>query len=154
MNQNSSTSGVEHQDNSGTLRRRLFVFLLAFVVIMTLSSIVILLVLEFPLIDDTREIKFSMERELSIFSRDFETRMGDTSVQLIRLSELLSKSIEASLNNKNIDINSLKRHPGELGELIENEFDRLIFTMDRTKSSGVFLLLIKSPNPLVFILIL
>jgi len=135
------------QSNSVTFQRRLFVFLLAFVIIMTLSSVTILLVFKIPLIDDKKEIKVSVERELSIFSRDFEARIGDTSVQLVRLSESLSKSIETSLNEENININSLKNHSEVLGKLIEDEFDRLIIAMDRAKSSGVFLVLDATNSP-------
>lgn len=121
-----------------TLHRRLFVFLLALVILMTLGSIIILLALEAPLIDNTREIKLSVERELSVFSRDFEAHMGDTSVQLVRLSESLSKHINPE---------SLKNHPELLGTVIEYEFDRLIAAMDRSKSSGVFLILDATGNP-------
>ena len=148
MGLDSSATSADRQGKTGirvmpnmTLRRRLFIFLLALVIMMTLSAIIILLTLEAPLIDNTREIKLSVERELSIYSRDLEARLGDTSVKLVRLSESLSKSIESTLITKKTDIENLKSRPEVLGELIENEFDRLIAAMDRAKSSGVFLIL-------------
>ncbi|MCL2834947.1 MAG: helix-turn-helix transcriptional regulator [Treponema sp.] len=99
---------------------------------MTLSSIFILLLLEVPILDNSKELKVSVETELSIFSRDLETRLGDISSQLVRLSELLSK---------NIEFERLTGDPQALGEVLENEFDPLIAAMDRTKSSSVFLVL-------------
>ena len=123
------------------LRRRLFVFLIVFVVVMTLGSIVILLILEAPLIDNSRELKLSVERELSVFGRDFEAHLGDVSLQLVRLSESLSKSIEATLNG------NMQHYPDIPGKALENEFDRLMLAMDRTKSSGVFLILNDKENP-------
>ena len=87
---------------NAVLKRRLFIFLIVFVIIVTLGSVIVLVTLEAPLVDNKRELKLAVERELSIFSRDCEGRFGDTSVQLVRLSELLSKSMEAALGNKKI----------------------------------------------------
>ena len=128
------------------MRLRLFVFLGILVILMVISEITALLISGF-VIDNNDQAKSFLEKELSHVSDDLISQLGNTSVHLVRLSESLSKSIETKLESKNIGIGNLKYHPGVLEEVIENELDRLLYALDRTLSSGVFMILDATVNP-------
>jgi len=72
---------------------------------------------------------------------------GATSVQLVLLSNSISKDIEYQLANRQLQVNNLKAHPELLEEITGNELGRLQFALGKTKCSGVFMILDATVNP-------
>jgi len=128
------------------MRLRLFAFLTAFVILMV-SVVVIILLLSGPFAGGMRDVEDFMEREVTRVSRSLASRLGDTSLQLVRLSESLSRSLEARMQGKGLQLRNLQNHPEVLEALIEEELDRLLLALERTRSSGVFMVLDATINP-------
>lgn len=129
-----------------SMRIRLFAFLLALVVTMVLGIVTILL-LTGPLAVGDGEAERFVRKELSHITREVTVQCGDTSVQLVLLSGALSKSIESQLSGKRLRINDLQSNPEVLEDIIGNEFNRLQLALEKTKCSGVFMVLDATVNP-------
>jgi len=133
-------------DAGMTMRFRLFTFLIALVVLM-ISSVVITLLISGPLTDGQGEAKEFVRKELTRVSDDLAAQYGDVTVQLTRLSESISTSIEVRLRDKEIPASKLQAHPEVLEEVIEGELDRLLLALDKTGCSGVFMILDATVGP-------
>ena len=129
-----------------TMSFRLVFFLVVLVLLMTMGVAAALLISGFQ----TSGVSYAreyMENEISRISRNISVNFGDTSNQLIRLSEALSKNIEFNLKNKGIATENLTSRPDVLEEIIGNEIERLLYAMDRTNATGVFMVLDATVNP-------
>ena len=133
-------------DNGMTMRFRLFVFLIALVVLMV-SGVVITLLISGPLTGSRGEAEEYVRKDLNRVSDDLAARYGNITVQLVRLSESLSMSIETRLWDKEIPAGELQAHPEVLEEVIEGELDRLLLALDKTGCSGVFMILDATVGP-------
>lgn len=129
-----------------SLRIRLFVFLLVLVVTM-IALVVMVLSLMGVLSAGSLESERLIQKELSGLSKAVESRYGDTSVQAVLLSEALSESLEANLGKQGIRVPDLQAHPEVLEGLLESELTRLLLALEKTKCSGVFVVLDATVNP-------
>ncbi len=128
------------------LRPRLFAFLMLMVLIMFLGVMAILL-LTGTLTSGVDENKQLIAAELSRISEDIENDFGDISVQAITLSERLSESIEKELSLYNIHASELDKHPEILEHVLSTQCEKLLFALEKSKSSGAFVILNATVNP-------
>ena len=129
-----------------TMRIRLYAFLLAVVFIMLLGIVFIFVVTGLLSADQTAAERF-IEKEFSRLHRDLTLHIGDATVELVSLSQDLSRSIELQLLSRDIPVNELHNNPDVLEELIANELFRLQIAMERSRSSGIFMVLDATINP-------
>lgn len=135
---NASTSGI-------SMRLRLFLFLVVLVLTMILGVFVILL-LTGTFAAGLNESKKLVESELSHITRDVSDQMGGLSAQAVDFSRGLSESIEKNLAKQGLKVSDLQNHPEILEDLVGKEYERLIFTLQKTKSSGIFVILNTTVN--------
>lgn len=138
---------IKNKEKSGLpLRLRLFSFLMMLVLTMFIGIIVILSMTGAFSANSKHNIKL-ISNELAYVSRNIEKDFGNISGEAVILSENLSKSIENSLLLNNANINRLKNDPALMEKIIYAECDRLLFALQKTKSSGVFMILDGTVNP-------
>lgn len=138
---------VKHVSTSGIpMRIRLFMFLIVLVLTMLLGVVAILLVTGSFNVGRNEDSK-SMHRELSHLSSDISKQLGNLSVYAVDLSRGLSESIEKNLQKRGLQVTDLQSHPEILEDIIENEYERLLFSLQKAKSSGVFIVLDATVNP-------
>jgi len=128
------------------MRLRLFLFLILLVLTMIFGVIVILLGTGSFNAGQNEDIKV-MQRELSHMREDVTKQFGNISVYAVELSRGLSESMEKNLKNYGLQVKDLPIHPEILEKLIENEYERLLFSLQKAKSSGVFVILDATVNP-------
>jgi DNA-binding CsgD family transcriptional regulator len=131
---------------SMSMRIRLYVLVLAVVAVMILGVVIAVLIASRLSAGYTGAERYT-ERKIAEIRRDLTSQLGDTAVQLISLSQSLSKSIEYQLSAKRISADRLQAHPEILEELLDGELGRLQLAMEKTRSSGVFMLLDATVNP-------
>lgn len=132
--------------NSMPMKARLFLFLIVLVLTIILGVIAILFITgTFTAGLTESEIMFA--NELQHFSQDTSNQYGYLSLQAIEFSKELSRSIEEKTNKLGIPVSSLQNHPEVLEEVISGEFDRTLFSLQKSKSSGVFFILNATINP-------
>lgn len=128
------------------MRLRLFLFLVAMVITMALGVVVLLLITG-TFTAGIKETEQLLENELNRTLEDVYEKYGQLSVQAVELSKGLSGSLEQKLREQGLDVTDLQSHPEVLEDLIGEEYQRLIFSLQRSKSSGVFLILNATSNP-------
>jgi len=120
-----------------------------------LSTLIVLLVLvvflgfyifgSFP--QGTNEAERFIDREFDRLYGQLSDQFGDITVQLVSLSYAISRSLEFQLAEKSIYVNNLHEHPEILEDLIGGELGRLLYALERTDASGVFMVLDATINP-------
>jgi len=70
-----------------------------------------------------------------------EQQFGDISIQALRLSRHLSENIENKLAEKGLSTDELRVRPDLLEEILDTGYEPMFFAMERTKTSGVFMVL-------------
>ncbi|KJS20854.1 MAG: hypothetical protein VR72_13995 [Clostridiaceae bacterium BRH_c20a] len=128
-----------------SMRLRLFLFLVVLMVTMILGVIVILL-LTGTFTAGLNESKKLFKNELIHISEDVSKQYGQLSVQAVELSRNLSISIEKKLNQKGLDVTDLQSHPEMLEDLLAGEYEQALFSLQKSKSSGVFMILNATKN--------
>jgi len=88
-----------------------------------------------------------INREFDRLYSQMSEQFGDITVQLVSLSQSLSRSIEFYLADRNIPVNRLHEHPEILEDLISGELGRLLYALERTDASGVYMILDATINP-------
>jgi DNA-binding CsgD family transcriptional regulator len=102
----------------------------------------------FGIIDtESNIINKKIQGELAYIEKNVSRQLGDTAVQSVLLSEALAQDIENKLKNKNISLPELSRNPGFLKELLGDELNLLILALERTKCTGVYMILDATVNP-------
>lgn len=129
-----------------TLRRRLIIFSVLFIVTFIIAVFSILLISGVFNIGN-KETKTLFENELNHLANDIYKDYGSIAVKGVDLAKAINKSIEDKLESMNLDASNLKNHPEIYNELLESECQRLITALLRTKSSGVFIILDGTINP-------
>lgn len=132
--------------NAISMNIRLFLFL-SVLVLTIISGVVAILFITGTFTAGLTESARMVENELSHASQAISRQYGEVSVQTIDFSRELSKSIEAKTDQLGIPLSKLPEHPEILEEVISGEFDRALFTLQRSKSSGVFFILNATINP-------
>lgn len=133
-----STSGI-------SMNFRLFLFFVILVLTMILGIFVILLLTgTFRVgLDENRRL---VQSELTHLSRKFTEQFGGLSVHTVDFSRGLAESMEKSLSKQGLKVTDLASHPEILEDLIGNEYERMLFSLQKTKTSGVFLILDTTVN--------
>ena len=125
---------------------RLFLFLTLF-----LSSIMlgVLLILFATGIFKTGQLvhKPVLEGELNHITEDISKSFGRLSVQTVELAKELSLSMEQNMKERGGSISNLKEYPELLEYLLEEELGRLTGALEKSRASGVFILLDATVNP-------
>ena len=129
-----------------SMRARLFTLLSAGVVLMAVA-VVITLVATGLFRTGKEDAEKHMDKEFSNIYSELNEQCGAAAVQLVNLSHNLSRSMEANLSQKRIPPRAIQDHPDVLEEIISNELDLLELAFERTKCSGVFLVLDATVNP-------
>ncbi|MGI6224921.1 MAG: hypothetical protein ACOYJ1_01570, partial [Peptococcales bacterium] len=124
---------------------KLFLFLIILVVTMILGIIVSLLITG-TFTAGTYESKTLVQNEFNHIFEDVSERYGQLSVQGVEFAKDLSLSIERKLNNLSIPVSDLENHPEVLEDLLTSEYERALFALQKSKSSGVFIILNTTVN--------
>lgn len=132
--------------NRLSLELRLIILFLFFLITIMLSILLILV--------STGVFNFGMkqhttlfEKELTHISQNIYDDFADLSLNSVYLSEQLSKSIEDYLLDNGIMPWELSKHPDIINNILEQEFDKLLGGLQKSKSSGTFLILNATINP-------
>ena len=91
--------------------------------------------------------KMIVENELLHASQEISQRYGQISQQSVEFSKAVSEAIENELKDLGIPVSSLHRHPEVLEEILSMQYDRALFALQISKSSGAFLILDATVNP-------
>jgi DNA-binding CsgD family transcriptional regulator len=125
---------------------RLFLFLILFLTSIVLGILLILFA--------TGVFKASLHKhkpviqsELAHIVENIDKSFGNLSVQTVELAKELSLSIERNLKEHRVPITDLQDHPDLLEYLLEEELSRLTGALEKSRASGVFLLLDATVNP-------
>jgi DNA-binding CsgD family transcriptional regulator len=94
---------------------------------------------------ESKSINEKMQDELAHIEKNVAQQLGDTAVQAVLLSETLAHDIENQMKNKALP--ELSRNPGFLRELLGDELNLLILALERTKCTGVYVILDATVNP-------
>jgi len=95
----------------------------------------------------TNEAERFINREFDRLYGQMSDQFGDITIQLVSLSQSISRSIEFQLAEKSIYVSRLREHPEVLEELVSGELGRLLYALERTDASGVFMVLDATINP-------
>ena len=125
---------------------RLLLFLLVLVLTIVLGVVVILFITG-TFTAGLSESERMIENELRHAEQGISRQYGEMSVQAIEFSGELSRSIEERTEKLGVPLSKLQDHPEVLEEVIAAEFDRSLFFLQRSKSSGVFFILNATINP-------
>ncbi|MGI6142028.1 MAG: hypothetical protein ACOYEH_09920, partial [Caldicoprobacterales bacterium] len=88
-----------------------------------------------------------LEGELIHIAEDISKYYGSLSVQAVELSKELSLSMERNIKEHGGSIANLQEYPELLEHLLEVELGRLIGALEKSRASGVFILLDATVNP-------
>lgn len=88
-----------------------------------------------------------LEGELNHIAEDISKYYGSLSVQAVELSKELSLSMERNIKEHGGSIANLQEYPELLEHLLEEELGRLIGALEKSRASGVFILLDATVNP-------
>lgn len=127
------------------MRHRLFLFLVVTVTTMMLGIITILFFTGTFTVGIDESAKLLEKEFLHTFQKVSE-QYGQISVQAVELAKNLSKSIERKLHELGFSVTDLQSHPEILEDLIENEYQQALFSLEKSKTSGVFIILNATSN--------
>ena len=137
---------IRMSNDGRTLRQRLVIFSILFLVTIITAVFVILLITGVFNIGNS-ETKTLFENELNHISDDIYRDFGSISVKSVDLAKALNKGIEKKLHDKDLEALNLKNQPEIYNEILDSECQTLITALLRTKSSGVFIILDGTINP-------
>lgn len=129
-----------------SMRIKLFLTLVILVITMFLGVLVVLMITG-VFTAGLREAQGVINEQLTHILQDIETQYGQLSMQAVELSGSLSSSFEKELVQKGLSAEELQSHPEVLEEILLGEYDRCMFALQRSKSSGVFIILNATVNP-------
>lgn len=104
---------------------------LAVLVFILLILVLFILLLTGSFTAGLRETESFYTRELEGIATRVEKEYGAISASAVDLSNALSQNIERFLAEKEIDVLHLSKHPEVLEELLDREFDRLLFSLEK-----------------------
>lgn len=123
-----------------SMRLKLFLLLVMLVITMLLGVFAIL-VFTGTFTAGINESASFIKNELGHISKDISDTYGIMSAETVYFSKNVSSGIEKYLKEKGLAITDLQVHPEILEGAISNEFDKSLFALLKTKSSGVFIIL-------------
>jgi DNA-binding CsgD family transcriptional regulator len=117
------------------------------VLVLTLLSFVfIILLLTGTFTAGLREAEGFYANELKRIAAAVEKEYGHVSASAVGLSASLSQSMERFLSEKGLSVADLSEAPEVLEELLDRDFDRLLFSLEKTGASGAFIVLDATVN--------
>ena len=125
---------------------RLFLFLILFLSFIMLGVLFILFSTGTFRIG-LQEHKSVLGSELAHITKDISQYFGNLSVQTVELAKGLSLSIERNMKERGRSIADLQKYPELLEHLLEDEVDRLTGALEKSRASGVFIILDATVNP-------
>lgn len=132
--------------NGLPMRPRLFLFLILFLNAIMLGVLLILF-LTGVFAGGHYEHRLVLENELRHIAKNIEQEFLVISVQAVDLAKELSLSIEANLARSKLTVDSLQKNPQLLENLLTGEIQHLTNALERSRTSGVFLMLNATVNP-------
>lgn len=93
-----------------------------------------------------RETEHFYASGLEGFAARVEKEYGALSASSVSLSHSLSQSMELFLSERGISAHDLSKSPEVLEELLDREFDHLLFSLEKTGASGAFIVLDATVN--------
>lgn len=132
--------------NGLSLQRRSFVFFILFLVAV-MSGLFLILFSTGAFTVGLKECKVFLKNELGHIAEDVSREFGALSVEGVALSKRLTEQIEKKLDEANLTPAELKTNPGLLEPILSESVEQLITTLEKNKSSGVFLTLDATVNP-------
>jgi DNA-binding CsgD family transcriptional regulator len=128
------------------IRLRLFGFLLILIAILLLVVIMFLL-LTGTLTAGRYEISKYFENETQRLSEEIEIDYGKISISALSMAQNISVSTEQYLKMQGMGTNDLLGNPAVLQGFLDEQFDRLAFSLEKTRSSGAFAIIDATINP-------
>ena len=132
--------------NGFPMRLRLFLFLILFLNTIILGVLLVLFsvgIFKAGLLEHSSVL----EMELTHLGEDIYKSFGSLSVLNVDLARELSLSLERNLKEHEGSIDSLQKNPQLLEHLLEDELARLTNALEKSRGSGVFLMLDATVNP-------
>lgn len=108
--------------------------------------VIVILLITGTLTSGQRELDEYFGIELERLSTDIERDYGQISASAVSLSENITSSAEQFMRQRGGDISDLQASPELLQELLDSNFDRLILSLEKTRASGVFVILDATVN--------
>lgn len=96
---------------------------------------------------EVRETQQEIEKGLIHTSNDITKQYSQYSAYAIEYAKELSHSIEKKLEMRGLTTIDLKKHPDLIEEIVGGEYERSLFALQRSKCSGVFMILDATINP-------
>lgn len=128
-----------------TLRLRLLLFLIILVITLLMGLIIILLITG-NITAGLSESETFIQDEYSDISEQVIEYCGNIAAETVGLSRILSLNIESKLKEKGVNINDIKNKPELLEGIIENELYQVLMYLNKSKSSGAFIILDATVN--------
>jgi DNA-binding CsgD family transcriptional regulator len=88
-----------------------------------------------------------LNKEKDYLMQNVKRMVGDKSAQSVSLSRALATSIERKLTEYGLTVSDLNGKPEILTDILGGEANRLLFYLEKAKSSGVFVVLDATVNP-------
>lgn len=129
-----------------SMRLKLFLFLVM-LVITIIFGVFVIFTLTGTINTGVKDTQKDVEKELNHISQDITKQYGQYSAHAIEFSKGLSNSIEKKLKLRGLSTIDLQNHPDLLEGIISGEYERSLFALQRSKSSGVFMILDATINP-------
>lgn len=129
-----------------SMQLRLLAFLMVLVFTMV-SGIVVILLVTGVFTAGLKETREMLGSELDRASYSISEQYGHLALQAVEFSEELSKQLEWELNQNNISITQLSKHPDLLEEVILGAYELTYFSLQKSNCSGAFLILNSTVNP-------
>lgn len=128
------------------MRLRLFFFFLVFL-LMIMAGVLAVLFASGTFTTGHKESHALLERELINISDNIYRDYGSITVHAVELARRLSGNLERQYLENGITPGRIQDHPELLEVFLEEQLDLLTSALERTRSSGVFLILDATVNP-------
>ncbi len=128
-----------------SMRLKLFMLLTVLVVTMFLGILIIMLMTG-TLTAGLNSNQRIITSELNHISSDIENSYGKLSAETVYFSKKVSSDMEKFLKSRNLSVKDLDENTQILNELLSNEYDQTLFSLQKTRSSGIFIILNTTVN--------
>lgn len=128
-----------------TLRLRLFLFLIVLVITILLGALIILFV-SGNITAGLKENEIFIRNEHSLILKNTVGLYDNLAAEAVAFSRSISMRIESHLREENLTVDDLNNNPELLKEIVSDELNQIIFYLQKSKSSGAFLILDATSN--------
>ncbi|MDL2263770.1 LuxR C-terminal-related transcriptional regulator [Synergistaceae bacterium OttesenSCG-928-I11] len=127
------------------IRRLFFLHMLLFLVLILLGVVAVLSLSSW--LRSASDTVILLSKEKDHLAQNTQKRVGEISAQAVSLSKELSASLERRLDEYRLSMSDLSGKPDVLTKILDGEINRLLFSLEKIKSSGVFIVLDATVNP-------